>query len=83
MAELNLESFYNFIAFGEFDEALEYIQSAELVDDGPEKVIIQALKLKKQLQKYLCPESVKCYIDGNKLEALWQKDNLLQIKQVR
>jgi len=58
MTEANLEKFYNFIAFGEFDEALEYIQTAEVVDNGPERVIIQVLKIKKQLQKYLGPESV-------------------------
>jgi len=58
MTETDLEKFYNFIAFGEFDKALEYIRTAEVIDTGPERVIIQALKLKKQLQKYLCPESV-------------------------
>ena len=58
MTEINLENFYNLIAFGEFDEALEYIQCAEVVDNGPERVVVQALKLKKQLQKYLCPESI-------------------------
>jgi hypothetical protein len=58
MAEINLEKFYNFIAFGQFDEALEYIQTAEVVDSGPEKVIVQAIKLKKQLQKYLCLKPV-------------------------
>ena len=58
MAEIDLEKFYNYIAFGQFDEALEYIQTVEVIDDGPEKVIIQAIKLKKQLQKYLCLKSV-------------------------
>jgi len=58
MTDINLENFYNLIAFGEFNEALEYIQSAEIADNGPERVVVQALKLKKHLQKYLCPESI-------------------------
>ena len=58
MTEINLGKFYNFIAFGEFDEAIEYIQTAEVVDNGPERAIIQALKLKKQLQKHLCLKSI-------------------------
>ncbi len=48
-----LRSFYQHIASEEYDKALALINDAEGATEEPEKIVIQALKIKQHLQKYL------------------------------
>lgn len=50
MTNKQLKGFYNFIAFGEFDKALELAERSEPFGDEKERIVIQTLKLKKILQ---------------------------------
>jgi len=54
MADKKLQEFYTHLAFGEFDLALEHAEKAGPFGDENEKIIIQALRLKKILQKTAC-----------------------------
>ncbi|MCP4580356.1 MAG: hypothetical protein GY839_01965 [candidate division Zixibacteria bacterium] len=58
MNDADLEKFYKFIAFGELDNALDFIKEAGPVEDDADLVIVQALYLKKHLEKYICLEPV-------------------------
>ncbi len=58
MINEQLKEFYNLIAFGEFDKALELAEISELFGDERERIVIQTLKLKKILQNSDCQKAV-------------------------
>ena len=58
MADNRLYDFYNSLAFGEFDKARKLAETGEPFGDEAEKVIIQALRLMKILEKTSCPDRV-------------------------
>ncbi len=58
MNDKQLQSFYRLIALEEFEQALGLIKAEIEITDKPERIIIQAVKLKQQLKKYLSFEAV-------------------------
>lgn len=53
MKNENLKRFYNLLAFGEFDRALKLHEEYEGVDTESDRIIVETLKLKKELKKHL------------------------------
>jgi len=49
----DLKKAYNLIAFGEFYQALEQFEESAEIAANSDKIVIETLKLKKELQKYL------------------------------
>ena len=58
MINKKLKEFYNFIAFGDFDRALELAEVSEPFGDEKERIVVQTLKLKKILQNSNCQNKV-------------------------
>ena len=58
MADNTLKDFYNYVACGEFDKALEMTGDWETFGEDKERIVIQALKLKKILQNSGCLRKV-------------------------
>jgi hypothetical protein len=56
MADSRLKDFYRRIAFGEFEQALKLATGEKILDEEPERIVIQALKLKEILRKNYLPE---------------------------
>ena len=57
LANDTLKQFYNYLAFGEFDKALEYVEQHLPDIEKQENVIVQALKVKKLVKNYTCHNS--------------------------
>ena len=53
MKNENLKRFYNLLAFGEFDQALKLHEESEGVITESDKIVVEALKLQKELKKHL------------------------------
>ena len=58
MINNKLKDFYNYIAFGDFDRALELAEFSEPFGDEKERIVIQTLRLKKILQNSNCQSEV-------------------------
>jgi len=54
----DLEIFYKFIASGNFDNALDFAKKAGEMEEEADAIIVRALNLKKQLEKYICLQPV-------------------------
>ena len=58
LATDTLKQFYNYLAFGEFDKAIEYAEQHMPDLDKQEKVVVQALRVKKLIKNYTCHNSL-------------------------
>jgi hypothetical protein len=58
MSEKKLKSFYKYLSLGEFDKALELVGDVKGPSNDSDKVVILALRLKRELQKYLSLKDV-------------------------
>lgn len=58
MTNDTLKEFYNYLAFGEFDKALEMAEKSMPDSDEQERIIIQALRVKRLLKNISCHNSV-------------------------
>lgn len=58
MSEEKLKSFYEYLSLGEFDKALELVEDVKRPSNDSDKVVILALRLKRELQKYLSLKAV-------------------------
>lgn len=58
MTDKKLIDFYNLIAFGEFNKALEMDEGSAVIGDDRERIAVEALKLKKILQNSGCLSNV-------------------------
>ncbi len=54
MTNEKLKDFYNLIAFGDYEKALELTEISGPFGDERERIVIQILKLKKILQNSNC-----------------------------